>query len=185
MEMHRRLGRARRARGEAEQRDIVAPGPDRLEAHRLVERDAIEFGVVIGGAVETDDALQEAAVLGAGDEFVENARVAERERNLGLVDDLGELARAQHRHGVDDHGAGLGRGEPDRDHRGIVGRADQHAVARLHAVILDQRMGEPVAPVGELLVGPAAAVADQRGGSPKPRSTMRSVSSTAALRYSG
>ena len=163
MEMHGRFGRARRAGGEAEQRDVVAPGLDRLEAHRLVERDAIELGVVIGGAVEADDELQELAVLGAGDQFLRDARVAERERDLGLVDDLRQFACAQHRHRVDDDGAGLGGGEPDRDHRRIVRRADQHPVARLDAIVLDQRMGEPVAPVGEFLVGAPAAVADQRG----------------------
>ena len=45
---------------------------------------------------------------------------------------------------------------------GFVGRADQHAVAGLDAVVLDQRMRHPVAPVRQLLVGAAAAVADQR-----------------------
>ena len=83
-------------------------------------------------------------------------------RDLGLVDDLAELAGAQHRHGVDHHGAGLGGGEPGRDQRRIVAGADEHAVAGLDAVILDQRIGEPVRPVGEFLVGAAAAVADQR-----------------------
>ena len=163
MEMHGGFGHARGARGEAEQRDVVAPCPDGLESHRLVERDAIEFGVVIGGAVEPDDQLQEFAVLGASDQFLRDARVAERERDLRLVDDLRQFAGAQHRHRIDDDGAGLGGGEPDRDHRGIVRRADQHPIARLDAIVLDQRMGEPIAPVGELLVGAPPAVTDQRG----------------------
>ncbi len=47
MEMHRRLGFARRARGKAEQRDIVAAGLDRIEPHRLVQRHPVEFGVVV------------------------------------------------------------------------------------------------------------------------------------------
>ena len=64
-----------------------------LEAHRLVERDAVELGVVVGGAVEADDLLQEAAVLGAGDQLVQHAAVAERERDLGLVDDLASARR--------------------------------------------------------------------------------------------
>ena len=70
MEMHRRLRLAGRARREAEQRHVVAPGLHRVELHRLVERDAVELGVVVGRAVETDDLLEESAVLGAGDEFV-------------------------------------------------------------------------------------------------------------------
>ena len=76
---------------------------------------------------------------------------------------LRELAGAQHRHGVDHDRAGLGRRQPAGDHRRVVGRADQHAVARLDAVVLDQRVRQAVGPVGQLLVGAAAAVADQRG----------------------
>ena len=84
--------------------------------HRLVERDAVELGVVVGGAVEADHLLEEPAVLGAGDQLVHQPRVAQRERDLRLVDDLGEFAGAQHRHGVDDDRAGLGGGEPAGDH---------------------------------------------------------------------
>ena len=162
VEMHGRLRLAGRAGGEAEQRDIVAAGLHRVELHRLVERDAVEFGVVVGGAVETDDLLEELAGLGAGDQFVGDAAVAERQRDLGLVDDLAEFAGAQHRHGVDHDRAGLGGGKPGRDQRRIVAGADQHAMARLDAVVLDQRMREPVRPVGQFLVGAAAAIADQR-----------------------
>ena len=93
VEMHRRLRHAGRAGGEAEQRDVVAAGRHRLEAHRLVERDAVELGVVVGGAVEADHLLQEAAVLGAGDHLVHQPGVAERQRDLGLVDDLRRARR--------------------------------------------------------------------------------------------
>ena len=90
-------------------------------------------------------------------------RVSQSARPISALSTiLVEFAGAQHRHRVDDDGAGLGRGEPAGDHRGIVGGADQHAVARLDAVILDERAREPVAPVGKLLVGAPAAVADQR-----------------------
>ena len=139
------------------------PVVHRLEADGFVERDAVELGVVVGGAVEADDLLQEAAVLGAGDHLVHQPRVAERQADLGLVDDLRQFAGAQHRHGVDDDGAGLGRRQPAGDHGGVVGRADQHAVAGLDAVVLDKRMRQPVGPVGQFLVGAPAAVADQRG----------------------
>ncbi len=43
-----------------------------------------------------------------------DAGVAEGQRNFRLVDDLRQFAREQHRHGVDDDGAGLGGGEPAR-----------------------------------------------------------------------
>ena len=162
MEMHRGLRLAGCAGGEAEQRDVVAAGRHGLEFHRLVERDAVQFGIVVRRAVERDDLLQELAVLGAGDQLVGDARVGQRQCDLGLVDDLRQFAGAQHRHGVDDDGAGLGGGEPGGDQSRIVAGADEHTVARLDAVVLDQRMRQPVRPVGELLVGAPAAIADQR-----------------------
>ena len=136
MEMHRRLRLARRARREAEQRDVVPAGSHRLVVHGLVERDAVELGVVVGGAVEPDHLREKPAVLGAGDELVHQPRVAQRERDLGLVDDLRQLAGPQHRHRVHDDRAGLGRRQPAGDHRRVVGRSDQHAMTRLHAVVL-------------------------------------------------
>ncbi len=168
MEMHGRLGLASGARGETEQCYVIAAGLDRSETHRLAQRDAVELGVVVRGAVEIDDLLEEAAGLGARHQFIGDAAVGQRQRDLGLVDDLGEFAGAQHRHGVDDHGAGLGRREPCRHQRRIVAGADQHAVAGLDAVILDQRMGKPVRPVGQFLVGAQPAVADQGGVIAKP-----------------
>ena len=162
MEMHRRLRLAGGAGGEAEERDIVAAGLHRVERHGFAERNAVELGVVIGGAVEADHLLEELAVLGAGDDLVHQPRVAERERHFRFVDDLAELAGAQQRHRVDDDGARLGRGEPAGDQRRIVGGADQNAVAGLDAEILDQRMRDAVGPIRELLVGAAAAIADQR-----------------------
>ena len=45
----------------------------------LLERDAVELGIVVGGAVEADDLLQEAAVLGAGDDLIGDAAVGEGE----------------------------------------------------------------------------------------------------------
>ena len=143
-------------------RDVVAAGLHRLKLHRLVQRDTIELGVMIRRAVEIDDLLEEAAGLGAGNQFIGDAAIGERERDLGLVDDLAELAGAQHRHGVDDDGACLGRRKPCRDQRRIVARADQDTIAGLDAVILDQRMRQPVRPVREFLVGTLAAIADQR-----------------------
>ena len=76
MEMHGRLRLAGGARREAEQRDVVAPGRHRVERHRLAQRDAVELGVVIGGAVEADHLLEEFRGLGAGGELVHQPRVA-------------------------------------------------------------------------------------------------------------
>ena len=131
--------------------------------HRLVERGPVELGVVVGGAVEPDHLREVPALLGAGDELVHQPRVAQRDGDLGLVDDLRQLAGPQHRHRVHDHRAGLRRRQPARDHRRVVGRPDEHAVAGLHAVVLGERVRQAVGPVGELLVGAPPPVADQRG----------------------
>src|ERR1041385_1165459 len=43
----------------------------------------------------------------------------------------------------------------------MVARADQNAVTRLNAVMLDQCVRQPVRPIGQFLVRPTASVADQ------------------------
>ncbi len=83
--------------------------------------------------------------------------------DLRLVDDFGQFARPQHGHGIDDHRAGFRGCQPDCDHGRIVGRTDQHAIARPDAQILDQYMGQPVGPVRQFLIGAAASVSDQGG----------------------
>ena len=82
--------------------------------------------------------------------------------DFGLVDDVRQFNGAQHRHGVDHHRPNLGCGKPTGHHRRVVGRAHQDAIARLHAHVIDQHMSDAVTPVGELFVGAAAAVTDQR-----------------------
>ena len=162
VKMHRRLGLARGARREAEQRHIIAAGAHRFEAHGFRQRCPVEFSIVVGGAVKADDAVKEAALLAARDEVFHQPRVAERVGDFSFVDNLGQFASAQHRHGVDDHRTRLGGGQPAGDHRRIIGRADQHPVAGLHTIITDQRVGDAVRPVRQFLVGAAAAHADQR-----------------------
>ena len=76
MKVHRRLGRAGCSGGESEQGDVVAARGHGGQGHWLIESEAVELGVVIGGAVEADDAFEKAAVLGAGDQFIEDAGVA-------------------------------------------------------------------------------------------------------------
>ena len=128
------------------------------------QRDAVELGVEIRGAVEADHLLQEAAGLGGRDHDSSISRVSQSASfTSALSITLREIGGAQRRHGVDDDRAGLQRREPAGDHRRIVGGADEDAVARHDAEILDQRARQAVGPVGELLVGPQAAVADQRG----------------------
>ena len=117
---------------------------------------------MVGGAVEADHAPEKRASPGGGNQLVGDAVVAERQSDLRLVDDGGQLARAQQRHGVDRNGTSLGDREPDRHHRRVVAGSNEHTVARLDAEVLDQAVGQPVGPVGQLLVGALPAVADQR-----------------------
>ena len=117
---------------------------------------------MVGGAVEPDHLREVPTLLGAGDELVHQPRVAQRHGDLGLVDDLRQLAGAEHRHRVHHHRTGLGRRQPAGDHRRVVGRSNQHAMTGLHAVVLGERVRQAVGPVGELLVGAPPTVADQR-----------------------
>ena len=162
MKVNRRLRRAGCAGGESKKRDVITSRSHGGEVDLLVESDTVELGVVVGGAVETDDAFEKMAPLGAGHQFVEDAGVAQREIDFRLVDNLCQFSSPQHRHGVDHDGACLCGREPAGDHRGIFRRADQHPVAGLHAVILAERAGEPVTPVSKFLVGAAPSMADQR-----------------------
>ena len=166
--MHRRLWLARGAAGKAQQRHVIAPRGRRGEADRLGQGNAVQFGIMVGGAVKAHDLFQPGRVPGAGHKVFQQARVAQRQCNLRLVDDLAQLSRAQHRHGVDHNRPGLGGRQPAGDHRRIVGRPDQHAVAGLDAIVLDQRMGDTVGPVRQFLVGALPAVADQRRMVAKP-----------------
>ena len=160
--MNRRLGRPCGARGEAQKRHVVAGRRNRFEQHGLFQRQPVKLGIVVRRAVEAHNGLEEPAGLGAGGHLVHQPRVAEGELDLGLVDDLGQFACAQHRHGVDDDRASLGRRQPDGDHRGVVGGPDQNPVAGFDAKVGHHRVRQPVGPVCQLLVGAPPAVADER-----------------------
>ena len=161
MEVHGGLRGPGSPGGEAQQRHVVAAGAHRLEGDRLGQGALVQLGLVSACAVEIDDALQEAAVFLAGLQLPAHAAVAEGEADLGLVDDLAQLAGAQHGHGVDRDPTGLGHRQPGRHHGRVVARADHDPVAGHQRVVLDQDVGQAVGPVGQLLVGAHPAVADQ------------------------
>ena len=140
MEMHRRLGFTRSARGKPQQGHVIAAGLDRIEPDRLVQCYTIELGIVVRRAIEIHDLLEKPAGLGARDQFVGDAAVGQRQRNLGLVDDFCQFAGAKHWHRVDDDGARFCGSEPRRDQSRIIARTDQNPVAGFDAVILDQRV---------------------------------------------
>src|SRR3979490_2947120 len=53
----------------------------------------------VEGPAEIPHCLEKPAGLGAGHQLIGNAAVGQRQRDFGLVDDLAQLAGAQHRHG--------------------------------------------------------------------------------------
>ena len=161
VKVHRGLGLAGRAGGEGEEGDVVTAGRNGFEPDRLGECNPVELRIVIGGAVEADDLIQEAARLGAGNQLVHHPGVAKGEPDPGLLDDLRELPGAQHRHGVHHHRPRLGGREPAADHGRVVGRANQDPVAWLDPEVLAQRPGQAIGPVGQLLVGAPPAVPDE------------------------
>jgi hypothetical protein len=83
--------------------------------------------------------------------------VAQRVADLGLVDDLLQLLGAQHRHGAHRDAARLDDAEPARRQHGVVGRAQQHAVAGYQAHVIDQHVGDAVGFLRQRGVAPAQA----------------------------
>ena len=159
--MHGPFGCARRARGKANQRHIIAPHRGRREPHRFRQGRTVKFGVVVGRAIKADHGFQEPRVFGANHQIIHQPRVAQRQRHLGLVDNLAQFPRPQHRHGVHHNSARLGGRQPARHHRRIVGRPDQHAISGLYAVVFNQSMRDAVRPIGKFLIGPPPPIADQ------------------------
>ncbi len=157
MEVHRALRPAGGARGEGDQRDVVARGVEVGELGRFAPHALLELGAGPGQAraVEAADAL---AHRRAGARLLElqgQALVAQREPDLGLIEDHRELARAQKWHRGDRDAAGLEHAEPAGDQHRVVGRAQQHPVARHEAEVVAQHPRDPVRPLEELAVGPA------------------------------
>ena len=74
----------------------------------------------------------------------------------GAVDDRRDLARAQQRHGRDDHPARLQHAEPGGEHRVAIRPAQQHAIAGDEAVLVDQQPRDAAGEIVEVGVGPAA-----------------------------
>ena len=87
-------------------------------------------------------------------EFSRQPRIAQREIDLRLGDDMTELARAHERHSRDSNPSGLDHGEPASGEHRRVGRAQQHAVAWHQPQILHQHAGNTVRPLQQLVVAP-------------------------------
>ena len=164
VKVHRALGLAGGARGERDQGDIVGGGRDVLEAGRSSSHAPLELGAATGAAraIERADALAHRRLCARPFELLAQALVAQRQRDLRLVDDGRELARPQQRHGRDSDAAGLEHGEPAGHQHGIIGRAQQDPVARHQPQIVLQHVGDAVGVLEQLAVGPALVRAVER-----------------------
>jgi len=93
----------------------------------------------------------------------QQAAVAQRKRGLGPLDDAGQLARAQQRHGGHRHQPGVDHAQPGQRHLHRVAPAQQHAVAGHQAVVLRQHLGNARGFCAGLAVGVGAVRAAQQG----------------------
>ena len=91
-------------------------------------------------------------------ERVDEVERAQSVRDLGLLQDVGELARPKKLHRRHADTAGLEDGEPAGDQHRVVGRAQQDPVAGNQPALLGQHPGDPVRQVQELSVGPGRVV---------------------------
>ena len=160
VEVDAALGDAGGAAGEGDQRGVVLRGVD---GRQRFERGGagLEFAVAIV-AVIFDEVLDEMGLLDRLAEVADEAAVDDRVADFGAVDHGGDLARAEQRHGRDDHPAGLEHAEPRREQGVAVGAAQQDAVAGDEAVLVDQQPRDAAGERVELGVGPAAVVVDHR-----------------------
>ncbi len=87
--------------------------------------------------------------------LIGQAVIAEPEPDFRFRDRVGDLLRAQQRHGRDHDAAGLDDGEIGRHHHRAVGAAQQHAVTGNEAEVARQHVGDAVHPLGQLRVAQA------------------------------
>ena len=80
---------------DGEKSDIVTTGRHGVESDRLGEGHPVKLRIVAAGAVEADDLIEEAALLGALGQIVHDPGVAKSESDTGLVDNICQLPGTQ------------------------------------------------------------------------------------------
>ena len=158
VKVHGAFGLACGAAGESDQAHVIAAGGvwrvrTAVPLHALFQaigRFAAEHHALL-------EARHMAGVAGchAVLQFVGQQAVAQRGADLRFVDDLRQLARTQQRHGGHRHQTGLERAEQTSGHHGAVAAAQQNAVTGHEAHVLRQHLGDAVAFVLQLSIGPA------------------------------
>ena len=83
--------------------------------------------------------------------------IAQRMADLRDIDNRAQLLGTQQRHGGHGNATSLDNAKPGRHHHRVIGRAQQHAVARLQAQGLRQYIGNAVGLVLQVSISPAQA----------------------------
>ncbi|MHC2414300.1 hypothetical protein ACVJGC_006891 [Bradyrhizobium diazoefficiens] len=152
------FGIAGRARREGDQADVVGGGIDGLELRACVGDQRLER---VGRAVTPIDGLLETGRRGFRLlHLVSELSVAERQRDLRLLDRIGQLLGAQQRHRRDANASGLDHRKIGCDHHRIVGRAQQHAPAGHETKLADQNIGDAIHECLQLVIAVADRGAD-------------------------
>ena len=146
VEMQRALRLARAAAGEADQADIVGGRVAGREARRRRRAEPFELPIPPGNKMAQVRRLRLPQIFG-------QPRIAERVGNAPLPQHLAEFLRPQQRHAGHNHAARLQHGEIGRDHPGIIGASQQHAVAGDKAEARDEHPRDAIDPIRKLAVG--------------------------------
>ena len=154
MIVHRRLGFSGRSRREGDQRDVFGRRRCGLERIRLPRNRRFQFGVAVGTERHGGDAVESVAGLR---EFVEQPKVAQRERHARLLEDDAKLGRAVERHRGDRNAAGFQHRQPAGNEHRRVRRAQKHAISRTQTVARREGVGDPVHDLEDSRVRPTDA----------------------------
>ncbi len=155
MIVHRAFGLARRARGKRDEADVVRRGRagGKVGGGARHQRGEIVRRIRADG----NDVAEPATRIAGLFNFVEQAVIAEGERNFSLLAGIDELLGTQQRHRRDDHAAEFDHGEIARDEQRIVGGAQEHPVSGYDAEARGQDVGDAVHALRELRIGPCLA----------------------------
>ena len=118
--MHHPLGAAGGAGGKGDKASVLGGGIHGLEFASFGGHSVFEFP----GAAKVDDLCQAGRKGLRLGQFLAELFVAQRQRDFRLVDDPGQFAGAQQRHGANGNGAGLDHAEPAGGEHGRVGGAE-------------------------------------------------------------
>ena len=159
--MHRPLRTPGRPRGERYHADVVG-GRIGVREHRwLARRHRRESARAI--VVRVDNGAERRTGRPCALQPIGEPQIADRVADLRRLDHVGQLFRAQQRHRRDDDAAGLHHGKPARRHHLVVEAAQQHAVSRDEAEVVDQQVGDAVR-LGEQFVVRKPALRSHDGG---------------------